>query len=97
MSKIIIENSAGELDGRLREALSLLYNTRAGECALDRDFGLDWSIVDLPLPEAKARLAAEIITKTRKYEGDRADVSSVSFLVKEDGVLVPKVVIECLT
>lgn len=97
MSKIIIENSAGELDGSLREALSLLYNTRAGECALDRDFGLDWSIVDLPLPEAKARLAAEIITKTRKYEGDRADVSSVSFLVKEDGVLVPKVVIECLT
>lgn len=97
MSKIIIENSAGELDGRLREALSLLYNTRAGECALDRDFGLDWSIVDLPLPEAKARLAAEIITKTRKYEGDRADVSSVSFLVKEDGVLIPKVVIECLT
>ena len=61
MSKIIIENSAGELDGRLREALSLLYNTRAGECALDRDFGLDWSLVDLPLPEAKARLAAEII------------------------------------
>ena len=97
MSKIIIENSAGELDGSLREALSLLYKTRAGECALDRDFGLDWSIVDLPLPEAKARLAAEIITKTRKYEGDRADVSSVSFLVKEDGVLVPKVVIECLT
>ena len=97
MSKIIIENSAGELDGSLREALSLLYNTRAGECALDRDFGLDWAIVDLPLPEAKARLAAEIITKTRKYEGDRADVSSVSFLVKEDGVLVPKVVIECLT
>lgn len=97
MSKIIIKNSAGELDGSLREALSLLYNTRAGECALDRDFGLDWSIVDLPLPEAKARLAAEIITKTRKYEGDRADVSSVSFLVKEDGVLVPKVVIECLT
>lgn len=97
MSKIIIENSAGELDGSIKEALSLLYNTRAGECALDRDFGLDWSIVDLPLPEAKARLAAEIITKTRKYEGDRADVSSVSFLVKEDGVLVPKVVIECLT
>lgn len=97
MSKIIIENSAGELDGSLREALSLLYNTRAGECALDRDFGLDWSFVDLPLPEVKARLAAEIITKTRKYEGDRADVSSVSFLVKEDGVLIPRVVIECLT
>lgn len=97
MSEIIIDSSAGKLDGSVREALSLLYNTRAGECALDRDFGLDWSIVDLPLPEAKARLAAEIITKTRKYEGDRADVSSVSFLVKEDGVLVPKVVIECLT
>ena len=97
MSKIIIENSAGELDGSLREALSLLYNTRAGECALDRDFGLDWSIVDLPLPEAKARLAAEIITKTRKSDGDRAAVSSVSFLIKEGGVLIPKVVIECLT
>lgn len=97
MSEIIIGISAGKIDGSLRESLSLLYNTRAGECALDRDFGLDWSIVDLPLPEAKARLAAEIITKTRKYEGDRADVSSVSFLVKEDGVLIPKVVIECLT
>lgn len=97
MSEIIIGISAGKIDGSLRESLSLLYNTRAGECALDRDFGLDWSLVDLPLPEAKARLAAEIITKTRKYEGDRADVSSVSFSVKEDGVLIPKVVIECLT
>lgn len=97
MSEIIISSSAGELDGSVKEALSLLYNTRSGECALDRDFGLDWSLVDLPLPEAKARMAAEIITKTRKYEGDRADVSSVSFLIKEDGVLIPKVVIECLT
>lgn len=97
MSEIIIGISAGKIDGSLRESLSLLYNTRAGECALDRDFGLNWSLVDLPLPEAKAKMAAEIITKTRKYEGDRADVKSVSFLVKEDGVLIPKVVIECLT
>ena len=57
---------------------------------LDRDFGVDWSILDRPLPLAKAKYTAEIITAIKKYE-PRATVSSVSFTATEDGVLLPVV------
>ena len=48
--------------------LRTLYGTPVGSVALDRDFGLDWSFLDLPLPAARARLESEIIRKTMKYE-----------------------------
>ena len=48
--------------------LNVLYSTPLGTVALDREFGLDWSVLDLPLEMAKGRLTIEIIEKTRKYE-----------------------------
>ncbi len=58
--------------------LNLLYSTRAGELSMDRDFGIDWAAVDMPLETAKAMLSAEVIEKTERYE-PRVAVSGVSW------------------
>lgn len=72
----------------IQRCLTALYSVRVGEQPLDRDFGLDWSCLDQPIPIAKNLLALEIIEKTRKYE-NRAAVDRVEFQTGEDGQLIP--------
>lgn len=73
--------------------LRVLYGTPVGSVALDRDFGLDWSFLDLPLPAAKARIEGELIRKTAKYE-PRAKVREVNWGYDSiHGGIKPKVVI----
>lgn len=73
--------------------LKVLYGSRVGTLALDREFGIDWNFLDMPLESAKAMISAELIEKTRKYE-KRATVEQVSW--SGDGLggqLIPKVVL----
>ena len=73
--------------------LTVLYGTRVGEQALDRDFGIDWSFLDQPLTMAKAMIESELIKKTRKYE-QRAQVEQVTWEGEfQSGILRPKVVV----
>ena len=44
--------------------LQVLYATRAGEQALDREFGIDGTIIDCPQENAQVLLAAEYVRKT---------------------------------
>ena len=55
---------------------------------LDREFGIDGSIVDLPMNVAKARLTNEIFHAIKKYE-PRAVIESITFQGDETGRLVP--------
>lgn len=77
--------------------LNTLYSTPVGTVALDREFGLDWTVLDLPLEIAKGRLTIDIIEKTRKYE-PRVDVVKVLFSATElqaiDGTLMGEVVLK---
>ncbi len=73
--------------------LTILYGTPVGSVALDREFGLDWNFVDLPTEVAKAKMAAEIIGKTRTYE-PRVTVQEVQWETSDEGELKPKVVIQ---
>lgn len=74
--------------------LRTLYRTPIGSVALDRDFGLDWSFLDLPLPAAKARLEGELVQKTAKYE-PRVRVREIFWEhAGTDGIIKPKVVLE---
>ena len=57
---------------------------------LDRDFGIDASMVDMPMEVAKAQLVSEIIMAVAKYE-PRAAVTDISFEAEIDGILKPKV------
>lgn len=64
---------------------------------LDRGFGIDGAIVDLPIPVARARITTEILQAVGKYE-PRAKVVSVDFESTEltdymDGSLIPNVTI----
>lgn len=74
--------------------LTVLYGSRVGTLALDRDFGIDWSFLDMPMPSAKAMLEAELIRKTRKYE-PRSVVKQVVWSGDAaSGLVTPKVVID---
>ena len=70
-------NETKELEN-IAACLRVLYSTPIGSVALDRDFGLDWSFLDLSLPAARARLESELIQKTRKYE-PRVQVQEVQW------------------
>lgn len=93
----LVGDFTGNQGEEIKQAITILFGTRAGECALERDYGIDWSYTDLPLPIAKAKLTNELIEKVASYEGNRAEVETVSFSISEEGVLIPKVVIACLT
>lgn len=71
--------------------LNVIYSTPKGSVAFDRNFGIDLSILDLPINIAKAKLVAEYIKITKKYE-NRVKVKEVLFTYL-DGNLIPKVVI----
>ncbi len=85
-------NHTGAVADEVRQNLELLYGSRAGTAALDREFGLSQEWLDMPTEIAKAMISSEIIEKTRKYE-PRAEISSIDFTVT-DGKINPKVVIE---
>lgn len=72
--------------------LTTLFHTRVGEQALNREFGLSWDFVDLPINVAKVRFMQEIIEKVKRFE-PRAKVKEVSWAFDLDGLLSPKVVI----
>ena len=57
---------AAGLDG-LEQEIRTLLSTRKGSVPLDRDFGLTWQYVDLPMPEAMPYMIAEIARQLEKY------------------------------
>ena len=75
--------------------LQVLYGTVAGEQALDREFGIDGSIIDGPQENAQVLMVAEYVRKTERYE-PRAKVARVDWTAGNapDGNMTPKVVIE---
>lgn len=61
---------------------------------LDREFGLDTRVLDMPLPVAQARLTAEIATAISRFE-PRAKLKKVRFDGDgKTGKLIPLVTIE---
>lgn len=75
-------------------SLRLLFLTRVGEQALDRNFGMSQDWLDLPLPEAKARLINEMIIKAKRYE-PRAHIKAINVDYQAmDGVVHVKVVVQ---
>lgn len=90
--EIVFESGLSKKEAICRN-LSVLYGTRKGEQALDRNFGLDWSCLDKPLEVAKALLSAEIITKTNTYVPAVA-VSNIDFTADLLGNLTPIVSVE---
>jgi len=89
---IIFEKTLTKKEAIYRQ-LSVLYGTRAGEQALDRNFGIEWNFLSQPIEVAKAMLSAEIITKTNKYV-PAVTISNIDFTADNNGNLAPTVSVE---
>ena len=79
--------SAADTAEDVQRCIAVLLSTRT---AMDREFGLSWDFVDLPMEAAQASLTAEIVAKVAKYE-PRAQVQNVTYTVGDDGTLLPHV------
>ena len=91
-----VEIGATGLRGLAQEIRTALA-TRKGSGPLDRDFGLSWELVDLPLPESRPLLVAEIGRGLERCV-PRIKVKSVTFKADApgaaDGKLTPVVTVE---
>jgi phage baseplate assembly protein W len=97
MIEIDITAQLDEVDFGATGHIEILQNVRTiittprYSVPLDRNFGLNATMLDEPLPVAKAKLTAEIIAAIHKYE-PRVKVTKVLYDGNAmEGVLVPKV------
>lgn len=68
-----------------------IMTTTVYSVPLDRMFGLNPTMLDLPMPLSKARLTAEIVSAIEKFE-PRVTVTQVTFAGDgKDGILQPSV------
>lgn len=86
-----IKGSLTEQEDVLR-CLRTLVMTPEGTVPLDREFGIDNSILGASIDVAQNLLAVELITKVRKYE-PRASVLEVQLDSSPEGNITAKVVI----
>ena len=82
------------IDFAPKDILTIISTTQFS-VPLDRRFGIDGTVIDLPLPVAMARISAEVIRAITEYE-PRCRVVSVDFeetitTDAEEGRLTPKV------
>lgn len=82
------------LTSDLRKQLALLLATPVGTVVMDREFGLDHSFVDMPLPIAQNMLATELADKVERYipELRLSEVKLIS--TATDGHMNLKVVVD---
>lgn len=77
--------------GEILQNVRTIITTAKFSVPLDREFGMNATMLDLPLPVAKAKITSEIITAVHKWE-PRVQVTKVFFDGDGlDGKLVPKV------
>ena len=67
-----------------------IISTIKYEIPLDRGFGIDGDVIDMPMQQAQAKLTQEIFRAVRQYES-RAIIESISFTGEASGKMVPKV------
>ena len=73
----------------LQNVLTIITTVK-GTIPLDRNFGIDGSAIDLPMPQAQAKMTNEIFQAIKQYE-PRATIESISFSGDINGRLVPAV------
>lgn len=66
-----------------------IISTIKYEIPLDRGFGIDGDVIDMPMQQAQAKLTQEIFRAVRQYE-PRAIIESISFAGDASGKMVPK-------
>ncbi len=62
-----------------------ILTTAKGSVPLDREFGVDMSFMDQPVPTARAMIMASVVEAVNKYE-PRVKVTNVGFEEDERGI-----------
>lgn len=79
-----------ELEEILQNVRAILTTLR-GSVPLDREFGLDGSVLDRPVNALRAALTTDIIETVERYE-PRVKVKQVSFAgMADEGIVIPTV------
>lgn len=82
------KNDVNEILQNVRTILA----TTKGTIPLDREFGIDGSVIDMPTMQEQAYLTNEIFQAIRRYE-PRVSIDNITFDGEITGKLIPKVVI----
>lgn len=82
------KNDVNEILQNVRTILA----TTKGTIPLDREFGIDGSVIDMSTMQAQAYLTNEIFQAIRRYE-PRVSIDNITFDGEIAGKLIPKVVI----
>lgn len=82
------KNDVNEILQNVRTILA----TTKGTIPLEREFGIDGSVIDMPTMQAQAYLTNEIFQAIRRYE-PRVSIDNITFDGEITGKLIPKVVI----
>lgn len=77
----------------IAQNVRVIMSTLKGTVPMDRGFGVDASIIDLPMSAARARITAEIAEAVAEAE-PRAKVKRVDFTNASDGEMSYAVVFE---
>jgi len=90
-SEIIDIAPKNDVNEILQNVRTILATTK-GTIPLDREFGIDGSVIDMPTMQAQAYLTNEIFQAIRRYE-PRVSIDNITFDGEISGKLIPKVVI----
>lgn len=86
-----VDFAPGSVLEEVLQNVRTILTTRKGSVPMDRAFGIDGDVVDLPSAVAQAKLASEIVATVSEYE-PRAKVERVLYEGNEtDGFLRAKV------
>jgi len=92
LTDIVFDFTAAD-DAEIYQNLKTLFTTPVGTVPLDRDFGVDFTVLDQPLPVARNKYSVELSEKVQRYE-PRVTIKSLSFEYEElMGRAYPKVVV----
>ena len=86
MAQLLVEStnkpiviSPERVGDEVAQNVRVIINTPKGTVPLDRDFGLDFTVLDRPMPVAKALMEVDIVDQVGTYE-PRARVLEVKWL-----------------
>jgi len=78
-------------DAEIIQNVQTIINTMKFSVPMDREFGVDSSMLDRPIPIAKSQFAVNVVDVIRKYE-TRVTITGVEFDGDAlTGKLIPKV------
>ncbi len=97
MAYLITANQQAEIDfapqtvvEEVIQNVRTILTTIKYSIPLDREFGIDGTVIDLPINVAKAKMTNEIFQGIKRYE-PRAVIESINFDGEETGRLIPTV------